>query len=173
MKRILLRVGIVATLVIGILLVLTAALLCLLGAPAFHSTVAGNTSLLLSQSVEEAERLEGNFVFAALGVSVLVLGILNTIQGIMGIHGLRSGRYDRYIFMCGVVAFSMLFSSLVSFQLDWAPAIIAFNLALAVLAYLEQHSQAKEGAAEPRSAGSVSVANDEAAQTTADKSAQA
>ena len=91
----------------------------------------------------------------------------------MGIHGLRSGRYDRYIFMCGVVAFSMLFSSLVSFQLDWAPAIIAFNLALAVIAYLEQRNQAKEGAAEPKSTDSVSVANDGAAQTTVDNSSQA
>lgn len=151
MKRILLRVGIVATLIIGIQLILTAALLCLLGTPAFHSTVAGNTSLLLSQNAEEAARLEGTFVFAALGVSVLVLGILNTIQGIVGIHGLRSGRYDRYIFMCGVVAFSVLFSSLVSFQLDWAPVIIALNLALAVLAYLEQRNQAKGDKAEPKS----------------------
>ncbi len=144
MKRLALRIITVAVLVCGTASILLAALLCFLGMPAFHSTVAGNTSLLLSRSAEEAEQLEAYFVMAALGVALLNFGILSAIQGAMGIHGLRTGRFGKFIFTSGVVAFSSLFELLSGIgDPVFSGAVIVANLLFAGLAFWEQRGQGK------------------------------
>lgn len=161
MKRLILRIVTVVVLVSGAASILLAILFCFLGLPAFSSTVAGTTSLLLSQSAEEAEQLEAHFVMAAMGVALLNFGILSAIQGAMGIHGLRTGRFGKFIFTSGVVAFSSLFE-LVSGIGDevFSSAIIALNLVFAALAYWEQRTRGKDEASESRTqaAGEALVA---------------
>lgn len=143
MKRLVLRVVTVAVLVCGALAILFAALFCFLGLPAFRSTVAGTTSLLLSQSAEEAQQLETYFVMAAMGVALLNFGILSVIQGAMGIHGLRTGRFGKFIFTSCVMAFSSLFELLSGIgDGPFSGVVIALNLVFAGLAYWEQRSQA-------------------------------
>ncbi len=147
MKRLVLRVMTVAVLVCGVLAILLAALFCFLGLPAFHSTVAGTTSLLLSQSAEEAQQLETNFVMAAMGVALLNFGILSVIQGVMGIHGLRTGRFGKFVFTSCVMAFSSLFELLSGIgDGPLSGVVIALNLVFAGLAYWEQRTQGKDEA---------------------------
>ncbi len=159
MKRLILRIVTVVVLVSGAASILLAILFCFLGLPAFSSTVAGTTSLLLSQSAEEAEQLEAHFVMAAMGVALLNFGILSAIQGAMGIHGLRTGRFGKFIFTSGVVAFSSLFE-LVSGIGDevFSSVIIALNLVFAALAYWEQRTRGKGETSEDRAQAGVAQA---------------
>ena len=144
MKRLFLRIITVIVLISGVAAILLAVLFCFLGLPAFSSTVAGTTSLLLSQSAEEAQQLEANFVMAAMGVALLNYGILSVIQGAMGIHGLRTGRFGKFVFTSCVMACSSLFE--LASGIGDGPVsgvVIALNLVFAGLAYWEQRTQGK------------------------------
>ena len=150
MKRLFLRIITVIVLISGVAAILLAVLFCFLGLPAFSSTVAGTTSLLLSQSAEEAQQLETHFVMAAMGVALLNFGILSVIQGAMGIHGLRTGRFGKFVFTSCVMACSSLFE--LASGIGDGPVsgvVIALNLVFAGLAYWEQRTQGKSDEAAP------------------------
>ena len=156
MKRTLLKICVVFTLVASILQLLLAALLCLLGLPAFVSTISGTTAILMAQGDEAAE-LSRAFVMASGGIMLLIQGVLGCIKAACGMHGLSSGRYRKFIFTSGVIACSTLFQALLGMfspNVDSPITVILFQLACIALAWAEQThpSPQKERAAADKTA---------------------
>lgn len=147
MRRTLLKICVVFTLVASILQLLLAALLCLLGLPAFVSTISGTTAILMAQA-DGADELSRAFVMASGGIMFLVQGVLGCIKAACGLHGLSSGRYRKFIFVSGVIACSTFFQALLGMfspNVDSAAAVIMFQIACIVLACAEQaHPSAKK-----------------------------
>lgn len=138
MKRTLLKIVVWFSLIAGVLAVILALLLCLLGLPAFMSTISGTTSL--NMAGEDSEVLEASFIMAAGGILLLMQGILNCLQGALGLHGLKSGDSGKFVFMCGVIAFSTIFEMAIGLYLSSALvglATIAFQAAMAALAWTQ------------------------------------
>ena len=139
MKRTLLKVVIWFSLIVGVLSVVLALLLCLLGLPAFMSTISGTTSL--NMAGEDSEVLEASFIMAAGGTLLLMQGILNCLQGALGLHGLKRGDFSKFMFVCGVIACSTLFEMAIGFYLSSTLvglATIAFQAAVAALAWTQR-----------------------------------
>ena len=156
MKRTLLKICVVFTLVASILQLLLAALLCLLGLPAFVSTISGTTAILMAQGDEAAE-LGRAFVMASGGIMLLIQGVLGCIKAACGMHGLSSGRYRKFIFTSGVIACSTLFQALLGMfspNVDSPVTVILFQIACILLAWAEQAhpSPKKERAAADKTA---------------------
>lgn len=147
MKRTLLKICVVLTLVASILQLLLAALLCLLGLPAFVSTISGTTTILMAQA-NGADELSRAFVMASGGIMFLVQGVLGCIKAACGMHGLSSGKYRKFIFASGVIACSTFFQALLGMfspNVDSAAVVIMFQVACIALAWAEQaHPSAKK-----------------------------
>ncbi len=141
MKRTILRVIVWFLLIIGILSVVLASLLCLLGLPAFMSTISGTTSLNMTS--DDREVLQASFVMAAGGIMLLVQGVLNCFQGAFGKSALRHGDFSKFIFASGVVACSTLFEMMGGLYLSSTLTgilTIAFQAAIMLLAWNEQRT---------------------------------
>ena len=139
MKRTLLKVVIWFSLIVGVLSVVLALLLCLLGLPAFMSTISGTTSL--NMAGEDSEVLEASFIMAAGGTLLLMQGILNCLQGALGLRGLKRGDFSKFMFACGVIACSTLFEMTIGLYLSSTLvglATIAFQAAVAALAWTQR-----------------------------------
>lgn len=139
MKRTLLKICVIVTLVASILQLLLATTMCLLGLPAFISTISDTTAILMAQG-EEATELGNAFVMASGGIMLLVQGVLGCIKGICGLHGLSSGRYGKFIFTSGVIAFSTFFQELLgmfSSNTHSASIAIVFQIVCVLLAWAE------------------------------------
>lgn len=145
-KRTVLKVVVWLELAWGVLCLALAALLCVLGLPAFMSTISGTTSLLLVG--EGSQVLESSFVIAALGIVLLVQGVLTTIQAVLGRRALKHGDFGKYVFMCGVVACSTLFELLGGIYPNspTSLAVIVFQAAMAALAWSIHKEAARQQA---------------------------
>lgn len=147
MKRTLLKICVVLTLIASILQLLLAALLCLLGLPAFVSTISGTTTILMAQA-NGADELSRAFVMASGGIMFLVQGVLGCIKAACGMHRLSSGKYRKFIFASGVIACSTFFQALLGMfspNVDSAAVVIMFQVACIALAWAEQaHPSAKK-----------------------------
>lgn len=137
----------------GVLCTFLAALLCLLGLPAFMSTISGTTSLLLVE--EGSEVLESSFVMAAGGIMLLVHGVLSLIQAVLGRRALKHGDFGKYVFVCGVIACSTLFGLIGDFHVGSvatsAPTIVAQAL-FAALAWSLHREQRHDGRGDDKTA---------------------
>lgn len=156
MKRTLLKICVVFTLIASILQLLLASLLCLLGLPAFVSTISGTTAILMAQA-DGADELSRAFVMAAGGIMLLVQGVLGCIKAACGMHGLSSGRYRKFIFASGVIACSTFFQALLGMfspNINSTAGLIMFQVACIALAWAEQArpSEKKERAAADKAA---------------------
>ena len=141
MKRTVLKIVVWFLLVIGILSVALASLLCLLGLPAFMSTVSGTTSL--DMTGDNHEVLEASFVLGAGGVMLLVQGVLNCFQGVFGRAGLKGDDFSKLIFVSGVVACSTIFEMAGGLYLNTALVgclTVAFQAVIMLLAWSEQRA---------------------------------